>query len=968
MKSNSQKPAIPWILIGLFLIIAVTSVILGILYYRNHKKQLFSDQLNELSVIADLKVRQIVEWRRERLADGHLISTNLPLVRLFISYFETPGDAAIRNDVVFTLRSLTVNSDYRNVLLIDTASNVLVSFPDKDTLVGDHLRPMIRELSGKPEIVLTDIHQTSKVSFIHLDLLIPVISSSPEDTSLYGFLAFRINPADLLYPSIQTWPLPSKTAEALLIREEGDSVYYFNEPRFKRNSEVVVRTSSDEANMPSAMAIRGIESTLDGVDYRGKRVIAAMKKVPESTWHLVAKIDRDEVIAELNDQITLIIIIIILFILTSGLFLGIIEWNESVRFYRSRYEAELDHLALVKHFDYILKYANDIIYLTDRKLNIIEANDRATEACQLSRNDLIGASVTRLVAPEYVESMLGETRMIGENGFATFETMLLRNDGSVFPVEISAREVEIEGVKYYQSICRDITERKNSEETLRESEERFRKIFEESPFGIAMAAKDLTILRANAALCNMTGYSEEELRSFTFRNFTHPGYIKNDEISLMKLVAEEIPIYHTEKRYIRKDRSIIWGSTTISILRNNNEEVQFFLAMVEDITSRKMAEEELEKSFALISATIESTADGILVIDGNGKIVLYNQKFADMWNIPPGVLEMRDDEAAINYVLDQLLYPDMFVSQVRNLYSEPETVSSDLLEFKDGRVFERYSQPHKVAGLSTGRVWSFRDITRRKKAEAELIAAKEKAEESDRLKTAFLHNVSHEIRTPMNAILGFSTLLTEPDTSETDRQQYIDIIFQSGSQLLSIINDIVDIANVESGQVKINIRELSLNASLRSLCEQFSYQGDGEQVKLGLKPGLPDDSAIIMTDSTKLIQILSNLISNARKFTKQGSIDFGYVRKNNFLEFFVKDTGIGISPEHHERIFDRFYQVDNAVSRKFAGTGLGLSICRAYVELLGGRIWLNSRQGEGTVFHFTIPYTQAPAGNTPTRS
>ncbi len=213
----------------------------------------------------------------------------------------------------------------------------------------------------------------------------------------------------------------------------------------------------------------------------------------------------------------------------------------------------------------------------------------------------------------------------------------------------------------------------------------------------------------------------------------------------------------------------------------------------------------------------------------------------------------------------------------------------------------------------------------------------------------------------MNAILGFSTLLTEPDTSETERQQYIDIIFQSGSQLLSIINDIVDIANVESGQVKINIRELSLNASLRSLCEQFSYNGNEEQVKLGLKAGLPDEKAIILTDSTKLIQILSNLISNARKFTKQGSIDFGYVRKNNFLEFFVKDTGIGISPEHHERIFDRFYQVDNAVSRKFGGTGLGLSICRAYVELLGGRIWLNSIQGEGTVFHFTIPYSPVPS-------
>ena len=164
-------------------------------------------------------------------------------------------------------------------------------------------------------------------------------------------------------------------------------------------------------------------------------------------------------------------------------------------------------------------------------------------------------------------------------------------------------------------------------------------------------------------------------------------------------------------------------------------------------------------------------------------------------------------------------------------------------------------------------------------AEAELIAAKEKAEESDRLKTAFLHNVSHEIRTPMNAIIGFSALLNEPDTTEADRHQFIDIIFQSGSQLLSIINDIVDIANVESGQAKLNIKEMNLNSCLRSLDEQFSYKEKPDVISINLKTGLPDEESVIMTDSTKLIQILSNLINNATKFTREGSIDFGYELK-----------------------------------------------------------------------------------------
>ena len=182
-----------------------------------------------------------------------------------------------------------------------------------------------------------------------------------------------------------------------------------------------------------------------------------------------------------------------------------------------------------------------------------------------------------------------------------------------------------------------------------------------------------------------------------------------------------------------------------------------------------------------------------------------------------------------------------------------------------------------INGKSVGRVWSFRDITKRKRAEAELIAAKEKAEESDRLKTAFLHNVSHEIRTPMNAIIGFSTLLNEPDLTEADRHQYIDIIFQSGSQLLSIINDIVDIANVESGQAKVNLSVINLNSTMKSLNEQFSINAKQKNVKINLYTALPDEDSSIVTDSTKLVQILSNLINNAIKFTNDGQIDFGYV-------------------------------------------------------------------------------------------
>ena len=373
-----------------------------------------------------------------------------------------------------------------------------------------------------------------------------------------------------------------------------------------------------------------------------------------------------------------------------------------------------------------------------------------------------------------------------------------------------------------------------------------------------------------------------------------------------------------------------------------------------DISANNETNVKLENSYSLLKAALESTADGLLVVNLSGKIVQFNKRFIEMWQIPNEIINSGEDKDALNFVVDQLTGPEAFLSSVAHLYSKPGITTCDLIEFKDGRIFERYSQPQIINNKSVGRVWSFRDITERKKAEAEIINAKEKAEESDRLKTAFLHNVSHEIRTPMNAIIGFSTLLNDPALTQLECNQYAKVILHSGSQLLSIINDIVDIANIETGQMKLNLRPVNINSMLRSLDDQYSVKerSEGESLKLRI----PDETGKhILTDNTKLIQIISNLLNNAIKFTSKGNIDFGYEDKGGFLEFFVTDTGIGIPEEHIDKIFNRFYQVNGAISRQYGGTGLGLSICKANVELLGGKIQLSSQQGKGSSFRFTIP-------------
>jgi PAS domain S-box-containing protein len=949
----------------LFLILSVCVILVGFFYYDYQRKSLISGKQLELSAITDLKIRQISQWRLERLGDGKFFAENSLMANELLEYIIKPSDAGMNSDLLQTLKSLAENFDYKNVLLLDRAGNVILSYPVQDTLIGDYLKSLLPVIRNNHKVILTDLHRAGVVNFVHLDLIVPLIDKSKNDTLVLGMLTFRIDPAKVLYPLIQSWPTPSKTSETLLVRRDGDSIVYLNELRHLKGTELLLRKPLSNEKLAASMALRGITGTVDAEDYRGTKVIAAMKKVPGTTWYMVAKTDRAEVLEVLKEQVSLIIIIIVLIITTSGLSMGFVIRKRRERFYREKYEAEVERLALVKHFDYILKYANDIIFLIDSDLTIVEANDCALKTYMYTRDEIIGMKLSNIRAPEALSQLHNQYEIITENESATFETWHRRRDDSVFPVEISSRMVNIEGLKYYQTIGRNITERKLADITLKESEEKFRKIFEESPFSMVLTGKDFGIVRANMSFCKMIGYNEEELRGFTFRNFTHQDYINDNEVGLLRLVAGEIPVYHTQKQYIRKDGAIIWGSTTVSIIRNNKEEVQLFLAMVEDITSRKEAEKALEKSYSLVKATLESTADGILVVDMDGKIVQLNQKFTDMWMIPTEILDTGSDSNALGYVKDQLLNPASFLENVHHLYDEPEAITLDLLEFKDGRYFERYSQPQKIGGKIVGRVWSFRDITEKKNAERELIAAKEKAEESDRLKTAFLHNVSHEIRTPMNAIQGFSTLLTDQQFTEEELRQYIGIISQSSNQLLSIINDIVDIANVEAGQVKINTKEFNLNLVLLGLLEQFSYQAKEHNIRINLNSCLSDEESDIRADETKVIQILSNLINNSLKFTRNGQIDLGYNLKDNFLEFSVRDTGIGIAPEHLERIFNRFYQVDGADSREYGGTGLGLSICKAYVEILGGTIRVESEQGCGTTFTFTLPYVPARAGRIP---
>ncbi|PXX98025.1 hypothetical protein DF185_16980 [Marinifilum breve] len=248
-----------------------------------------------------------------------------------------------------------------------------------------------------------------------------------------------------------------------------------------------------------------------------------------------------------------------------------------------------------------------------------------------------------------------------------------------------------------------------------------------------------------------------------------------------------------------------------------------------------------------------------------------------------------------------------------------------------------------------------KDVTERKKYEAELIYAKERAEKSDLLKSAFLANMSHEIRTPMNGILGFADLLKTPQLNKEKKTRYLEIISQSGKRMLSIINDIVDISKIESGLIEFNIQESNINNQLEELYNFFKPEFEDKDVELRCCDLLLKKDELIKTDEEKIYAVLTNLLKNAIKYCENGFIDFGCVRKKEWLEFYVKDTGIGIAKDRQKAIFERFIQADIYDVNAKQGAGLGLAIAKSYVEMLGGKIWVESKLGEGANFYFTIP-------------
>lgn len=499
----------------------------------------------------------------------------------------------------------------------------------------------------------------------------------------------------------------------------------------------------------------------------------------------------------------------------------------------------------------------------------------------------------------------------------------------------------------------------------------------------------------NPGALKMYGYSESELigqpASMLYAN-------KLERDNLIENLRKNGSINDWNGLGLRKDGSTFWVSMNVQFIKDKQEKILGTEGVVRDITDRKNAELEIELNNERLESLLKisqfqtnsnqelldfALGEAIKLTDSKiGYIYFYNEQ-TQQFTLNTWSKEVMNECRVLNpetvYDLDKTGCWGEAVRQRKPIIINDYQAENKLKKgtphghvqlnkfltipvFFDNKIVAVAGVANKQTDYNNSdvrqltllmdSVWK---ISERILLIKDLKIAKEKAEESDRLKTAFLCNMSHEIRTPMNGILGFAGLLKEPHLTDEEQHKYIEIIEKSGDRMLNIINDIVSISKIESGTMDIQLSLININSLFQFVYDLLKLDADNKMLKLSINCTLPEKEAVIKTDNEKLYGILANLVKNAIKYTVSGAIEFGYVKKEDEFEFYVKDTGIGIPNERQDAIFERFIQADITDKMARQGAGLGLTISRAYVEMLGGKIWVESEVDKGSTFFFTLP-------------
>lgn len=950
----------------------------GYLYYTKQRELVRRTAVEELQAIAELKMREIFNWREERLADARIFYGNSFFSNVVREFLGNPADITTQKSVREWMLHLKENHDYRSIRLLDTQGSSRLKDPEGAEDVDEQARHAALEALHQNEIIFSDLRKNITLNVVYIDVYIPVIASPASGAVPLGVLVARIDARNSLFPFIEHWPTPSPTSETFLVRRDGNDVLYLNDLRHRKDTALTFRMPISTPDLPASRAVAGETGIVEGIDYRGAPVLAYIQQIPHSAWALIAKVDVTEVFAPIRERTRFLVIVVITLTLGAAMGVGFLWRIQQAEFYRKQFEAGLERQALTKHFEYLTKYANDILSLADAEGNIIETNDRALTSFGYTRDEMLGMNIRALRLPEDRAETEVILKQLDRQDGLVYETVMKRKDGSTFPVETSARTFYINDKKFYQAIHRDITERKRAEQTLT----LFSSAVEQTGDAVMITNKEGVIEYVNPSFEDLAGYKREEAVGQTPRILKSGKHGRIFYENMWKTITSG-GVFRGVMTNKKKNGELYHEEETITPILNAQGNIAHFVSTARDITERIRIQENLARrqdtlqsvyemaitpgsSFQAICDLAVLNLSRLLglshvmvqrVIGGEIRVVStmsVGQISHEETDFPVTPLSASVLEGGVSY---------QFKGSLRELFpGNPYLSRFDLESFVVVPIRDKAGM---IIGIINGMDFDARTLSGDEIQLIEIFASYigheiernllqvqlQKAQEM-KILGQLASGVAHEVRNPLSAILSIMQAIDQELGDNPDFKVHLSHIRSQVNRLSQLMQDLLELGKPIPAA---SFQPTSMSEVCTTAVDLWGQSSHAGTHKVRVFDSHEDGKWSVFANSDKLVQIFINLFDNAAQHSPMGSEIQLTMSKSGGSGFRVaiRDQGSGVPPENLKRILEPFF-----TTRK-GGTGLGLSIVKHIVELHGGElsIW-NNTPPPGCTVEINLPAIQ----------
>ena len=958
-------PAIRWRWVAFFVLAALLIVAAGLAYYQNELRRIRQEKYHELAAIAELKAGQIVQWRQLLLDDARRLA-NSPLVREAVAeWLQGSQSSSLQADLEERLKPDQEMGIYAAMLLVDPRGQAPIPLLAEPAPLEPEERRALEETLARGEAVLSDFYRCS-LGHIHLDAIAPVLDAGGRPLAA---MVLRANAADVFYPLICSWPVPSQSAETLLVRVEGEEVLFLNDLRFRPGAALSFRLPLSRTELPSVQAALGKQGMFEGRDYRGVKVLADLRPIPGSPWFMVAKVDLAEILAEARYRAGVVAFFTVVFILLAALTAIYGYRQRQARLYRELYQAERREQEAQKWFRTTLYSIGDAVLTTDAAGAVKQMNPEAERLTGWTEAEARGRPIeevfrllneeTRAAAENPVQRVLREGVVVG----LANHSLLLAKDGAERPIADSGAPIRDEAGAIIGVVLafRDQTEERAAQRALTESNARLQALLRAAPVGIGLVSPppERRLLEVNERLCEMLGYSREELIGQSAR-VLYPSDEDFDFVGRVKYAQiRERGVGSVETRWQRKDGSIINVLLSSALVDPADPSAgTTFTAL--DITERKRVEEALRASEGRYRLLVETANEGIWTMDADHVTTYVNQAMADMLGYTP--------EEMLGHKVEEFFFPEdmpFHEERMRKRHAGEDEIYERRFRRRDGSPLWTLVSARALKdaqGRFAGSFGMFTDITERKQMEEERQKLEAQLRQAQKMEAVgrLAGGVAHDFNNMLGVILGYASMalarLEPHDPLYQDLQEIIGAAKRSAELTQRLL--------AFSRRQTIAPRVLDLNEQLKGM-ERMLRRIVGEDITLEFR--LSAELWPVRLDPSQIDQVLANLVVNSRDAMPEGgmlvvetsnaTLDQAYLRAHpwarpgDYVLLTVSDTGCGMDRETLEHVFEPFFTTKGPGK----GTGLGLSTVYGIVKQNEGFIDIYSEPGRGTTVKIYFP-------------